>query len=140
MCNNPRATLTVRRDRIPDIWEHINNAIDEGHPSCLTYFPLYDADNDPPDVIQYYRGLGNVNRNSALLHFQVEDGGRGYRQGYSRDEYPFACTLEGGTDSSVRYVPNTEQNTQGGQIGSLVRNNHLGRGDRFHVVGIPEFE
>src|ERR1700754_1671773 len=140
MCNDPRHPIfVVDRDQTPQIWDHIRHAVmDMDAPTCLTYWPLIDVDNDPRSLREAIRDEGNPNRQSALLHYAREDGGR-RREGDSRDEYPFACTLEGGTDSSVWLVPEIENRRQGGALSGFIRHNYLNRGDKFHVEGNPEF-
>ncbi|MGZ4057252.1 MAG: NucA/NucB deoxyribonuclease domain-containing protein [Bacteroidia bacterium] len=56
----------------------------------------------------------------------------------SCEEYPPACTAEGGLGAFTACVPASEQNIQGGQIGSMVRWNNLKSGDKFLVILVPK--
>ena len=51
----------------------------------------------------------------------------------SRDEYPFACTFEGGGRSWVGHVPPGENSAQGGLISAFLRQNGMTAGGRFRV-------
>ena len=119
--------LRVSQVRTPNIYENIQMAVEDlDHPLILTYRP----------------GGGN-NRGKAIAHHIVEDGkpwGASKKYGVERsyDEYPFACTSEGGTDSRVAAVPKDEQNIQGGQISALIRHNNMQSGDRFRVELVPD--
>ncbi len=114
--------------RTPDIYHNIWMAVEElGHPLLLTYQPSQK----------------DINRSKAIIHHIVEDNKpvfarkkNGINQSY--DEYPFACTAEGGTDSRVAAVTAQEQNVQGGQISALIRHNRMQSGDQFLVVLVPD--
>jgi hypothetical protein len=73
-------------------------------------------------IVLTYSGpaLGKQNRKDAM-HFELD----GLRQEIlhilSRDEYPFACTLEGGGASWVGHIPARENSSQGGLIASFIR-------------------
>ena len=54
----------------------------------------------------------------------------------SRDEYPFACAVEGGARSWVGHVPPAENSAQGGLISAFLRQNGFVRGARFRVEPI----
>ena len=51
----------------------------------------------------------------------------------SCDEYPFASSYEGGKGASVRGVPLTEQNKQGGHLKAFYDKHNVGDKDAFHV-------
>jgi hypothetical protein len=55
-------------------------------------------------------------------------------RGLSVDEYPFACTMQGGSGAWIGHVPPGEQLIQGGVISSFLQRNGLQAGDTFHVV------
>ena len=94
-----------------------------GHPRVLTY--------SGPDL-----AIRADTRRDAM-HFL--HGGSRYEipRVLSRDEYPFACTLEGGGSSWVGHIPGRENSAQGGLIAAfLVRHNIVaGRGEasKFEV-------
>lgn len=59
------------------------------------------------------------------MHFELD----GLRQEIlhilSRDEYPFACTLEGGRASWVGHIPGRQNSSQGGLIAGFLRTNGI---------------
>jgi hypothetical protein len=107
-------TLTFSRSRIPNIASHIASAQSRGFPSILTR-----TTNST---------LIDRNRREACRNFVPQA-----PPNTSCDEYPFASTYEGGAGSSIRAVPLTEQNIQGGIISSFYRNNSIRDGSRFRV-------
>ena len=81
-----------------------------------------------------HKGLGqemaDLNRKDALKDFRR-------LSKWSRDEYPFASTLEGGESASREYVPIEEQWIQGGVIGAFYSANKMKPGDCFFVQIVP---
>lgn len=57
--------------------------------------------------------------------------------GQSLDEYPFACSAQGGCGSFVRSVPQGERSYQGGVLSRFFQNNGVGVGDPSNVVFGP---
>jgi hypothetical protein len=53
-----------------------------------------------------------------------------------RDEYPFACTLEGGADPFISHVPEKENSLAGSELGSFIIDKKLQTGSPFKVVVI----
>jgi len=53
---------------------------------------------------------------------------------WSRDEYSFASTLEGGKGSWVGHVSRREQRVQGGMLSRFYREQGLKAGDQFRVT------
>jgi Deoxyribonuclease NucA/NucB len=53
--------------------------------------------------------------------------------GQSLDEYPFACSAEGGCGAFVRAVPVSEQSYQGGVLSSFFQRFGISAGDLFNV-------
>jgi hypothetical protein len=78
------------------------------------------------------------NRNAAM-HYNHD--GRRYEIPHilSRDEYPFACTLEGGS-GWVGHIPASENSAQGGLIAVFLRRHGIvagrGEGSKFAVTVI----
>ncbi|WP_193199654.1 NucA/NucB deoxyribonuclease domain-containing protein [Nostoc sp. MG11] len=107
-------TITFSRSRIPNIASHIATAQARGYPSILTRTTI-SAEIDQ-------------NRREACRNFISQP-----PNNTSCDEYPFASSREGGAGSSIRAVPPTEQNIQGGIISSFYRNNSIRNGSRFRV-------
>jgi hypothetical protein len=68
------------------------------HPRVLTYNGPY---------------LGRQNRKAAL-HFDLDGIRQEVMHILSRDEYPFACTVEGGRASWVGHIPPGQNSAQGG--------------------------
>ncbi|MCW7538558.1 NucA/NucB deoxyribonuclease domain-containing protein [Aquabacterium sp. A7-Y] len=129
----------VHQHLTPEIYEHIFDAISNGQPDELTYWPMEDRDNPRVDASKV-----NPNRAQAMAHnvAHFKDMGGNIRTqpagaGLSWDEYPFASTLEGGTDSSVRAVPEREQRVQGGSLSGFYTQHNMTRGSKFRVVLSP---
>ena len=101
--------LEISSERMPNIADNIESAIDAGHPSVLPR-------TSPAQAVQ--------NRREACAGFS----GPG-----SPDEYPFASTMEGGAGSQVRGVPLQEQYRQGGTVNAFYQQNSIGVGDKFKV-------
>jgi hypothetical protein len=55
------------------------------------------------------------------MHFELDGLRQEILHFLSRDEYPFACTLEGGGASWVGHIPAKENSSQGGLIASFIR-------------------
>ncbi|MBR2262208.1 MAG: hypothetical protein IJ916_11000 [Paludibacteraceae bacterium] len=71
------------------------------------------------------------------------------------DEYPYACTKEGGAGAytsnvpvlesemlgaNTMLVPESENKSHGGYIGSLIKANEMKTGDKFEIILIPDKE
>lgn len=69
-----------------------------------------------------------ANRNAAVREVPIK------RDGTSRDEYPFASTVEGGEGAWVGHVAVGEQSVQGGLLSQFFKNNGLNPGGKFRVV------
>jgi hypothetical protein len=98
----------------PQLADNIWNAQMAGHPKVLTY-------NGPR--IELRRATRR-----AAMHYEA--GGSIYEIPHvlSRDEYPFACTVEGGRASWVGHIPGRENSAQGGLIAAfIVKHSLFGR-------------
>jgi hypothetical protein len=74
-----------------------------------------------PTVLTYCGPeLGKANRDEAM-HFELNNIRQEIMHVLSRDEYPFACTLEGGASSWVGHIPGHQNSAQGGLIASFLR-------------------
>ncbi|MDR3493462.1 MAG: NucA/NucB deoxyribonuclease domain-containing protein [Ancalomicrobiaceae bacterium] len=82
-----------------------------GHPQVLTY--------NGPDVV-----TRRQTRRDAMHYDDGQDSGEIPRI-LSRDEYPFACTVEGGKASWVGHIPGRENSSQGGLIAAFLRQNNV---------------
>jgi Deoxyribonuclease NucA/NucB len=98
--------------------DNIWNAQMAGHPKILTY--------SGPDLI-----VRHVTRSGAM-HFEHLERRYEIPHVLSRDEYPFACTLEGGKSSWVGHIPGRENSSQGGMITVFLRE-HLIAPDRHQT-------
>jgi hypothetical protein len=78
-----------------------------------------------PQVLTYCGpALGKENRKDAM-HFELEGIRQEIMHLLSRDEYPFACTLEGGGASWVGHIPAAQNSSQGGLIASFIKRNGI---------------
>ena len=104
------ATLVISASRNPALAENIRHAQMAGHPDVLTYG-------------------GNIaaNRDAALEIVPR-------LPGFTRDEYPFASTLEGGGGSWVGHIPSSQNSSQGGILKNFYQQNNIQPGMRFRVI------
>ena len=115
-------TVVFSRTKAPGLAANFDNAVAHGSPTILT---RTDAANKA------------LNRAAALR-------GQPRRPpGMSWDEYPFACTVQGGGFSRsgqavhLRLVSTAEQSYQGGVLSTFFQNSNIAVGDSFRVVFIP---
>jgi hypothetical protein len=95
--------------KVPALADNIWNAQKAGHPKILTYCgPL----------------LKKSNRKGAM-HYEVAASRYEIPHILSRDEYPFACTLEGGGASWIGHIPPQQNCVQGGMIAGFIRVNGI---------------
>ena len=145
-----REVHRISKETTPYIHEFTEEAIGEGAPSRLTYLinknstvyvqdmsgRIYHKESIDKEKIgtDYFSiDLHSLNRKKALSKgVQLSGKSKKHKEDLSRDEYPYASTYEGGTDSFWAYVPSAEQNIQGGQLSSLYR--------RVIESGDPEFD
>ena len=102
--------LRISPSRYPELADNILNAQKAGHPSVLTH-----------------GGNSAANRAAAL------DGVPNIRP-LSRDEYPFASSLEGGGGSWVGHIPVSQQNAQGALLKNFFKQNNIKLGDQYRVI------
>ena len=74
-----------------------------------------------------------LRRQDALQGFPLAPSG----SGMSRDEYPFASTMQGGAGATRGYVPALENWTQGGQLSWFYTKNNIQPGSSFLVQTVP---
>lgn len=103
----PFPTLVIDYVAYRSLADNIWQAQMAGHPKVLTY--------SGPDVL-----LRRVTRGAAM-HFAHGGETMEIPRILSRDEYPFACTLEGGKASWVGHIPGRENSAQGGLIAGFLR-------------------
>jgi len=102
--------LEISASKYPELAENISNALNAGHPNVLTH----GAD-------------AAANRAAALKEIPNI-------AGLSRDEFPFASSMEGGAGSWVGHIPAAQQSAQGGLITSFTRSNGILPGMQYRVV------
>lgn len=105
--------LKISASKYPELAENILQAQKAGHSNVLTH-----------------GGNAAANRAGAL------DGVPNIK-GLSRDEYPFASSMQGGQGSWVGHVPASQQNAQGALIKNFVQQNGIKPGDQYRVVVVP---
>lgn len=103
-------TVEFSASKYPELADNIRNAQLAGHPDVLTYGGDVAANRAAA-----LRGVPNI-------------------PPLSRDEYPFASTLEGGEGSWVGHIPKSQQNAQGAILKNFYKANRIRPGDRFRVV------
>jgi RHS repeat-associated protein len=106
-------TMDYRRSELPAIADNIEKAIADGQPSVLTR--LTD------------RRAIDRNRRNALR------GRAPAGHGYSRDEYPFASSYQGGRGARVADVPGWQNDQQGFMMREFYRNYAIADGDSYRV-------
>jgi RHS repeat-associated protein len=106
-------TVQFSRTRAPGIAQNFDDAVANGAPTQLNRVSAATRD---------------ANKRAALRGQSPAPAGQ------SLDEYPFACTAQGGCGSFVRSVPAAEQSYQGGVLSRFFQNNGVGVGDPFNVV------
>lgn len=95
--------------KYPELADNIWNAQMAGHPKVLTYCgPL----------------LKKANRKEAM-HYTVDSLRYEIPHILTRDEYPFACTLEGGPSAWVGHIAKTQNDAQGALIKNFITKNGI---------------
>lgn len=95
----------------PESCWHIVSAIKTGAPSVLTYCKSQNK--------------AKANRRHSTSHIPTV-------KGCDRDEYPFACTYEGGYGANVMHINSSDNRRAGAIIGSQLRG--LPDGTKFVIV------
>lgn len=109
-------TVLFSRSRAPGIAQNFDDAVANGAPTRLTRVGAATRD---------------ANRRAALRGQPPAPGGQ------SLDEYPFACSAQGGCGSFVRAVPVGEQSYQGGVLSRFFQDHGVSSGDSFDVRFVP---
>ncbi len=102
----------------PQLADNIWHAQMAGHPKVLTY-----------------NGSDRALRKAAM-HYEHQSSTYEIPLILSRDEYPFACTKEGGGGAWVGHIPRKQNSAQGGLI-SRFRERHnivAGRGEQSKFI------
>ena len=108
--------VVFSRSRAPGIGRNFDDAVANGAPTRLTRVNAATRD---------------ANRRAALR------GQRPAPAGQSLDEYPFACSAQGGCGSFVRPVAVGEQHYQGGVLSGFFQQHGVRPGDPFDVTFGP---
>lgn len=109
-------TVVFSRSRAPGIAGTFDDAVANGAPTQLNRVGSAARD---------------ANRRAALRGQSPAPAGQ------SLDEYPFACSAQGGCGATVRSVPVGEQSYQGGVLSRFFQDNGVGVGDPFNVMFGP---
>jgi hypothetical protein len=116
--------LIIHYALYPQLAENIWHAQKAGHPRVLTY--------NGPDLT-----IKRETRRDAM-HFHHGQDFYEIPRILSRDEYPFACTVEGGRSSWVGHIPGRQNSAQGGLIAQFLKRHNivpnLGPRSQFEVV------
>lgn len=127
---------TVSRQETPNIYELTLKAFEQGQPRILTFVSNKEStvyvrnlasqriehiSSLQPDAPRQPVTIRDVAREKALRSTNELSGFGKAGDENSRDEYPYASTLECGADAVWAYVPKTEQNIQGGKLRALYR-------------------
>jgi RHS repeat-associated protein len=105
-------TVEFSSSKAPNIAKTFDEAVSKGAPTTLNRVDALTRD---------------ANRRAALKG-QERPG-----SGLSLDEYPFACSAQGGCGATVRPVPVAEQSYQGGVLRQFFAKNDVKPGDPFEV-------
>lgn len=105
----------------PNLADNVWRAQMAGWPRVLTY--------SGPDLVL------RRSQRTAAMHFEHGDSIFEVPRILSRDEYPFACTVEGGR-GWVGHIPGRENSAQGGLIAAFLKRHHImpGRGELSRFV------
>ena len=95
----------------PRLADNIWHAQMAGHPKVLTY-------NGPDLTIRRAQ-------RKAAMHYDHQGSTFEIPHILSRDEYPFACTKEGGA-VWVGHIPAAQNSAQGGLIAAFLQRHHIG--------------
>jgi len=109
-------TVVFSRSRAPGIAGTFDDAVANGAPTQLNRVGTAARD---------------ANRRAALRGQSPAPAGQ------SLDDYPFACSAQGGCGATVRSVPVGEQSYQGGVLSRFFQDNGIGVGDPFNVMFGP---
>jgi len=105
----------------------VEEGLGSGGPSLLHRLNPNDVRLTPAEA-RAVRDWINKNRDDALAPHQHRR-----RPGFSRDEFAFASTREGGAGSTVRVVPRRHNDAQGGILNQFYQRNGVGHLDPFRV-------
>lgn len=108
--------MVFSRTRAPGIAQNFDDAVANGAPTRLN---------------RVSSAIRDANRRAALR------GQAPAPAGQSLDEYPFACSAQGGCGAFVRAVPTAEQSYQGGVLSRFFQDSGIGVGDPFNVTFGP---
>lgn len=111
-----RVRLVIPESKWPNVYKNHLRGMKGKMEMDLTY----DSDDKNRDKRRY----------EATKHLPT-------KQDFDRDEFPYACTMEGGKGASVMLVPRYENRSHGATLKALIHNRKLKTGDIIHVVLQP---
>lgn len=109
----PLPVLEISSSKYPELADNITNAQAAGHPDILTW-----GGDQAANRAAATDGVPNI-------------------PGLSRDEYPFASTMEGGAGAWVGHIPASQNSAQGALIANFIRGNGILPGMQFRVAVVP---
>ena len=105
--------------KYPNLAENIWQAQKAGHLSILTY------------------GSNKKLNRKGAMHYEIDFLRYEIPSLASRDEYPFACCVEGGSSAWIGHIPPKENSAQGGLICTFLKRHdilpNLGEKSKFRV-------
>jgi hypothetical protein len=105
--------LEISTARNPQLAENISNALKAGHPDVLTH-----------------GGNSYLNRLASLRDVLRIPG-------LTRDEYPFASSMEGGAGAWVGHILGFQNSSGGGILSAFLDANKIQPGMQYRVVVVP---
>ncbi len=105
--------LEISAARNPQLAENIQNALNAGHPDVLTH-----------------GGDAVANRAASLRDVPNIPG-------LTRDEYPFASSMEGGGGAWVGHIQGLQNSSGGGILARFLQTNNILPGMQYRVVVVP---
>lgn len=109
----PTMVYNAAEEYLRDTSCHIYNALLNGKPNILT---------------KGAEGSSIKRRGSALSHYNCD-----HLLGHGRDEYPFASSLEGGHNASVRCIRSIEHSRQGAMMRVFYKRHNIKENMQFKV-------
>lgn len=128
-------TFVVDSKRWPNIAMHTLEFMEQGGEDeiILRYMEERALTFDDPYLSETCR----TNRDKLRLQAQTRGQPlvRSAREADTQlDEFPYASTYEGGTDSSIMHIPRHENESHGGALAAFYRHYRLKDGYRFRVI------
>ncbi len=133
-------TFEVNRLLWPNIAHHTEAYLDQGEEEGTTLTYMEERPLSPEDP---YVQSQTASTNREKNRYQAQTKGQKLvpsRPGRDTqlDEFPYASTYEGGTDSSIMHVPRSENESHGGALGRFYSSSGLKDGYEFRVAVVDK--